>query len=119
MKYRRPRRSRSPFTIRSNSTRAALRRFAHSMKSCWKRSASMMENTLPKVSWGRYAVGQVQEGLQPLPLDVAELLDVHPRIGSGDYGAYGDCDYVDEVCFLVRSILGSSSLEKMDSRGEV
>ena len=37
-----------------------------------------------------YAVGQVQKPAQPLSLRLAELLDVHPGVGSAHHGADGD-----------------------------
>jgi hypothetical protein len=41
------------------------------------------------------AVGQVQEGLEPVVLGVAEVLDVVPGVGPGDDGADGDGDDVE------------------------
>ena len=42
------------------------------------------------------AVGQVQEGLEPVVLGLAEVLDVVPGVGPGDDGADGDGDDVEQ-----------------------
>ena len=45
---------------------------------------------------GGDAVGQVEERLEPVVLDLAEVLDVVPGVGPGDDGADGDGDDVEE-----------------------
>ncbi len=44
------------------------------------------------------AVGQVQEGLEPLPLAAAELGHLHPAVGPADDGADGDGQDVAQSC---------------------
>jgi hypothetical protein len=42
------------------------------------------------------AVGQIEEGLEPVLLGLAEVLDVVPGIGPGDHGTDGDGDDVEQ-----------------------
>jgi hypothetical protein len=58
---------------------------------------------------GRDAVVQGKEGLEPVELAVAILLDIDPGIGTGDDGADGQTEDVPEV--LVTAVFSMRVVE--------
>jgi hypothetical protein len=55
---------------------------------------------------GRDAVGEFQEGFQPVELLLAVGFDLDGRIAAGDDATEGEDEEIDEVMFLVR-LMGS------------